>query len=172
MNTYGNPDEVAFRVGPSCHGTRFKHLQIVVANTVLTDEPNTYVPGFLGGIIPATRGFEARLNWLEHEKIINRFDNLTDAHNSLLHGILSETLQHDDRFSLADSLRIFDYGCPETDGFDALLLPFLGDLYITFEIFPKLRTDRETRTCVNGVRIDHFELILTQRATIAELTGW
>lgn len=172
MNTYGNPNEVAFRVGPSTHGKSFKHVQIVVANTVLVDEPNTYVPGFLGGLVPATRSYEMRLNWLEHEATISRFSNLTEAHNALLHGDTSGFLRDEDRWRVAEFLQIFDYGCPETDGFVAYLLPYCGSLYITFQRCSDGQSGYERSVCVDGTKVAHFPLILAQRQTINELAEW
>jgi hypothetical protein len=170
MNTYGNPSDVAFRVGLSPSGPSFRHVQIIVANTALTDEPNTYVPGFLGGLVPEVRAFESRLNWLEHEEVINRFRNLTEAHNALLHVDSSAFLPHEDPLQIAESLRIFDYGCPETDGFAAFLLPFSGALYITFQLWSRVLRGYERVTRVDGTQINHASLILAQRSVINELS--
>ena len=148
----GNDELVGLHLGPPSHSHLYD-CKIFIGGECVSDCKEEYLPDLAGNFESEIERYRKTLNFLQHEDDFLEFNSLTEIHNALVHaneGAI-EKLKWECYF--------LNWRMPLTDVFQSFLLPFRGQLWLTWQKwvdheskFPKLDT-------VTGKRICPYDLI-------------
>ncbi|MEM1070903.1 MAG: hypothetical protein AAGI63_18500 [Planctomycetota bacterium] len=155
MIQIGSDELVGFHLSPPVE-TQFYDCQIFIGGDCVSDCSQEYLPGLAGYFRSEMDRYREKLNYLQYEEALLRFDDLTQIHNELVHS--------NDPFlrELKWNCRFLNWQMPLTDVFQSFLIPFRGRLWLTWQVwvdhesqFPQLDVVKGKQVCPYDI-IDNF----------------
>ncbi len=160
MTQVGDLNRFGFRIGPVSDSPQTRNVKIFMGRQQVSWGDALFLPSFVGGLESESKRLTERLNYLEYD-VLFAGANLTEIHNSLLHGNAEvfEDENHWERVALFHEFMCLNE--PETDVFRAFLIPFFGRLYLTFQCWDDQEKCFLVLGVVDGSEVTPYYLIKT-----------
>lgn len=161
MHLIGDKRVFAFEIGDCCHDNRQLRLcNIYVANKNLScDDHHIYVPAFISSLIGEFNGLIGKHNFLKYESVFQG-GCIEDIHRMLV--------DSDDYIDAAQYHAFMCWG-ETTDNVQSFLIPYDGNMYLTYEFWRDDHQPSQEIGQVRGVQIYPYHLIRTIEKTICFL---
>lgn len=152
MIQIGNDELVGFHLGPPTENHLYD-CKIFIGGDCVSDCQQEYLLNLAGYFRSEAERYRKTLNFLQHEDEFSGFDDLTQIHNALVHstdGPIEE---------LKWKCCFLNWQMPLTDLFKSFLIPFRGQLWLTWQVWDDHESHFPKLDVVTGKQVCPYDLI-------------